>query len=588
MVGKGRNSIYKQIMNNKLDFSPEERIIMARGHRFLAQFQEEMKYAEDLSDALSKSLEHLAEYFRLDRIIILETDFTNATNTLSYQWNSKEENTLSDYFQTMSEEEADGIVALYNEYGYIEVNPTHIAVKYDDSVGRIMKENVLDILLGTQLWIPTMKNGKYSGAVFFDKYDTTPYTITDKFLLSEAVNAMAVYIDRLNAENASRAKSDYLSAVSHEIRTPMNAIVGLTEVALREEMSPAMRKSLKTVQSSALGLLTLINDILDYSKIEAKRLEIISEKFNTLSLINDMYEITKARNNGKLKINLHMPENLPSSFYGDMVRIKQVMINLCSNAVKYTDKGSVDIYIDIQKIDDDNCKFLFSVKDTGIGIKKEDLKKLFKQYGQVDTTINHHKEGTGLGLMISKQLIEKMDGKISIDSVYGVGSTFSFHIPLRVINWEPAEKLEDYQYEEPEEKKVDFTAPKARILAVDDSDINLMVVSALFNPIGMTIDTVKSGYEALSMLEKNSYDLILMDHFMPGLDGVETTERIRRLDNNPNRDIPIIALTADSAEIVKQELLSNGMNDFMAKPIIIKEAYQILYRWLPNEKIQNI
>ena len=587
-VQRKRNSIYDQTMKNREKLSEDDYAKLAQGHQFLARLQEVLKSAVDLRAALSDSLRDIAEYFHLDRIAILETDLTNGTNTLNFQWNSKEENTLVDYFQTMSEKEIENTIASYDKNGYIEVNPAFQIMTPYSSNPRIMKNFVMNILLGTQLWIPTFRGGKYSGAVFFDKYDTTPYTVTDKFLLSEVVNSLAVYIDRLNAETANRAKSDFLSTMSHEIRTPMNAIVGMTEVALREEMTPSMRKCLKTVQSSAFGLLTLINDILDYSKIEAGKLEIVPEKFYTLSLVNDMYEIVKARNNNKLALHLHMPENLPAALYGDIVRIKQVMINFCTNAIKYTDEGSVDIFLETKRIDDSHCRLIFSVKDTGIGIRKEDLCKLFKQYGQVDTTINHHKEGTGLGLMISSQLIEHMDGKVSVESEYGKGSTFSFHIPLIVKDWSPAGKLEDYHYEEmteDENETVLFTAPDARILIVDDTPLNLIVAKALLSPIGMNIETVESGFEAIEKIADTTYDLILMDHFMPDMDGVETVQKIRALDGNPNQNIPIIALTADAMAGVKEELLSKGMNDFLAKPILIQVAYQVLQRWLPESKI---
>lgn len=581
------NTVFCETLQNRDSFSDDDLKVLARGHQFLANLQEDMKYTPDLSTALSDSLEHIADYFHLDRIAILETDLTNGTNTLSYQWNSNPENTLVNYFQTMTEEEICNTCATYDRHGYIEINPTHHILTASASNTRIIKEFVLDVLLGTQLWIPTLKGGKYSGAVFFDKYDTTPYTLPEKFLLSEVVNALAVYIDRLNAENANRAKSDFLSTMSHEIRTPMNAIVGMAEVALREDMSPSIRKCLKTIQSSAFGLLTLINDILDYSKIEAGKLEIVPEKFYTLSLLNDMYEIAKARNNEKLALNLHLPENLPSVLYGDIVRIKQVMINFCTNAIKYTDEGSVNITVKAEKISKNQCNFIFSVADTGIGIRKEDLCKLFKQYGQVDTTTNHHKEGTGLGLMISRQLIEKMDGKVSVKSEYGKGSTFSFHIPLEVIDWSAAGTLENYHYDEPDFKQQNdkFTAPDVKVLIVDDTPLNLMVAKALFRPIGMMLETAESGFEALAQVENTTYDVILMDHFMPGMDGVETTKKIRAMEGNPNQHIPIIAMTADAMADVKEHLISSGMNDFIAKPILIEVVYQVLKKWLPAEKI---
>lgn len=582
---RGKNSILEQTENQVPLFSNEDFAVLAQGHQFMARIQEHMKYADDLRGELIVCLEKIANYFHLDRIGVLETDLANGTNNLNFQWNAKKEDTLIDYFQYMTEEESNRIIKIYDEHGYIEINPTHNIMNSQSENKRIVKNYVLDILLGTQLWIPTLSGGKYSGAILFDKYDTTPYHPTEKFLLSEFVSMLSIYIEKINAETANRAKSDFLSTMSHEIRTPMNAIVGMTEVALREDMEPAVHRCLKTIQSSAFGLLTLINDILDYSKIEAGKLEIVPEKFYMLSLVNDVYEIIKARNANKLKLELHLAENLPTVLYGDIVRIKQVMINFCTNAVKYTDNGSVDIFLSVEKLDDTHCKFKFSVRDTGIGIKKEDMRKLFKQYGQVDTTVNHHKEGTGLGLMISKQLIDGMNGHISVKSEYGSGSTFSFNIPLEVLDWTPTGKLEDYQYEEEEEIPYNFTAPTAKILVVDDTPLNLVVAQALLKPIGMTIETADGGYKALELVANNTYDLILMDHFMPGMDGVETATRIKAMDGNPNQTIPIIALTADVVDGAKEELLSHGMADFLAKPIIIQQAYQMLHRWLPEEKI---
>lgn len=582
-----KNSIFGQTMKNYGKTSPLEVAQLAQGHQLLALLQENMKYADDIASELHKCLEIIATFFRLDRILVLESDLSAGVNTINYQWNSKPENTLTNYFQTMSEEEIVSTIRTYDTYGYIEVNPTfHIYTMSEAISDHIFNEVISDVLLGTQLWIPTLSGGKYSGAILFDKYDTTPYTNSEKFILSEFVNSVSTYIERLNAENANKAKSDFLSTMSHEIRTPMNAILGMTEVALREDMAPDIRKCLKTVQSSAFGLLTLINDILDYSKIEAGKLDIVPEKFHILSLINDVYEITKARNNNKLDLIMNIPDNLPSYLFGDFVRIKQVMINLCTNAIKYTDEGSVTVSFHVRKEDDSNCRLMFAVKDTGIGIRKGDIRKLFKQYGQVDTTVNHHKEGTGLGLMISKQLIDAMNGKISVESTYGKGSTFYFQIPLAVDDWTPAGTLENYHYEDTEtDTDYRFTAPDAKILVVDDTPLNLVVAKALLSPIGMTIETAEDGLSALTILKDNTYDLILMDHFMPGMDGVETTQKIRALDGNANQNIPIIALTADVVDGVKEELLSHGMNDFLAKPILIGQAYQILHHWLPKDKI---
>lgn len=580
-----KNSIFNQMMKCREKFTEEDLRKIAEGQIFLSKLKDDLKYKKDLRLELSDTLRDIAEYFHLDRIVILETDLVNGTNSLNYQWNCKEENTLVNYFETMTDTEIVNTIETYNKNGYIEVNPAYQIMSISRSNKRIVKNFVMDILLGAQIWIPTLRAGKYSGAVMFDKYDTAPYTVTEKYLLSEVVSDLAVYIDRLHAEDENKAKSNFLSTMSHELRTPMNAVLGMTEVALREEMTPSVRKCMKTVQSSAFGLLTLINDILDYSKIEAGRLEIVPEEFQTLSLVNDMYEISKARNDKNLELRLHMPENLPTLLYGDMVRIKQVMLNLCSNALKYTDYGSVDIRVETQEIGENQCRFSFSVKDTGIGIRKEDLHKLFKQYGQVDKTVNHHKEGTGLGLMISKQLIENMNGKIFVDSVYGEGSVFSFQIPLEVRDWSPAGTLESYLYTEEKKEGNHFVAPDAKILIVDDSPINLMVAEALLSPIGMNVELAESGREALEKIADTTYDLIMMDHFMPEMDGLEVVQRIRDLEGNPNQKVPIIALTADAMKGVKEEMLAGGMDDFLSKPMLLDKAYEVLRRWLPSDKI---
>ena len=434
-----------------------------------------------------------------------------------------------------------------------------------------------------------LDNGKYIGAISFDRYDTTPYTAVEKFLISEAVNTLTAHILKINADNANRAKSDFLSTMSHEIRTPMNAIIGMTEVALREDMSESVKKSLSMVKSSAFSLLTLINDILDYSKIESGKFDIVPESFYVLSVLNDVKEITMARNKGKLDIEFEVPENIPAKMYGDFVRIKQVMINYCTNAIKYSDKGKVRVRVAVQKRDEKNAMLHFSVKDNGIGIKKEDLAKLFKAYTRLDSKINHHKEGTGLGLAISKQLIELMNGVVSVRSEYGKGSTFSFALPIIIEDWTPAGRLEDYQYEEENDEKANeisvVTAPDAHILVVDDTKLNLVVAAALMEPTQMHIDMAESGEQALKMIDENDYDLIFMDHFMPGMDGVETTARIRDLSDENKRELPVIALTADAMKGVREELISKGMSDFLTKPIVIGDLYKMLRKWLPEEKI---
>lgn len=587
---KYQNSIFRQVMEESPNFSDDEFVKLADGHRFLAQIMEEVKYYEDLVEGINQMLEQVGKYFGMDRICIVETDMMSGFCSVRYQWNSKAENYLEDYFPAMSTEEIEGTIRTYNKNGYIEVNPDKGVITATNENSDFMDEVVYGVILGNQIWIPMLANRKYIGAICFDRYDTALYSVVEKFLLSETVNTLTTHILKINAENANKAKSDFLSTMSHEIRTPMNAIIGMTEVALREDMSDSVKKNLKMVKSSAFGLLTLINDILDYSKIEAGRFEIIPESFSLLSVLYDVKEIAKARNKGKLEIEFIVPDDMPSRLYADAVRIKQVMINYCTNAIKYSDKGKVEIRVSLQRTEGKNARLHFSVKDNGIGIKKEDMPKLFQPYTRVDSKINHHKEGTGLGLAISKQLVELMEGNVSVESEYGKGSTFSFTVPVVIKDKKPAGRFEDYKYEEEnsEDKVKVIVAPDAKILVVDDSPLNLIVAEALMKPTKIKIHTVDNGTDAIQMIINEDYDLVLMDHFMPGLDGVETTEKIREIEDEHRRNIPIVALTADAMEGVKEELISKGMNDFLSKPIIIKDLYQVLEKWLPEDKIKSI
>lgn len=526
------------------------------------------------------------------------------------------------------------------------------------------------------------------------------YTLTDT-LSSIAYHKFRMKEANIEIEKAANLKSDFLANMSHELRTPMNAVIGMTEMALREDMSPSVRHYLNQIKASGKTLLTIINDILDFSKIESGKMDILKSDFDLLSLIYDISSIIATRINAEeIEFVLDINPQMPRMLYGDNNRIKQIIINLANNAAKFTKQGKVELKFDFGELDNGKINFLFSVEDTGIGIKEQDVEKIFQSFQQVDSKRNRNIEGTGLGLAICKQLLSLMDGSMSVKSVYGEGSCFSFELPLTVVDKRPAliiegenpapafghlqndyanarlvkdmknlgisyvdiedlsnaqavkdlvipvveeepyffinedtlsEELLCFLGENPKIKTVlvgnegesaesfipdaisvkrpvsammiaaiynneeysenltnneyyNFSAENARILIVDDNMVNLTVAEGLLEPLNMHIDTATSGKAAIDKISNVRYDLILMDHMMPELDGVETTHIIRRFHKEYD-DVPILALTANAVGDARKMFLEEGMNDFIAKPIEVRVLMGKIRQWLPKEKI---
>lgn len=392
---------------------------------------------------------------------------------------------------------------------------------------------------------------------------------------------------------ASEAKSSFLSNMSHEIRTPINVILGMNEMILRECTDSEIISYAEDIKTSGNTLLGLINDILDFSKIEAGKIEIVPVSYDISSLINDLVNMTHVRADVKgLDLSLNFNKNLPKMLYGDVIRIKQCITNILTNAVKYTEKGCVTFSIDFKRIEDepDSVILFISVKDTGIGIKKEDMKKLFTEFERIDEGRNHNVEGTGLGMAITKNLLKLMNSTLKVESIYDLGSKFSFELKQKVIKWDP---LGDYEtsyktsLKERKKYKEKFTAPNVQILMIDDNEMNLLVFKNLLKQTKMKIDTAINGEEGLLLTQNNKYDIIFLDHMMPNKDGIETLKELKSQKKNPNHNTTAVCLTANAVSGAKEKYIAAGFDDYLTKPINPEKLEEMLLEHLPEEKIKK-
>ena len=422
---------------------------------------------------------------------------------------------------------------------------------------------------------------------FFFLLETPAYRDLERTL--ERLRKAKEIADQANEEAiaADAAKGEFLANMSHEIRTPLTTIMGMDEVILRKYESGPVYEYARDIQSAGNSLLHIINDILDFSKIESGQLELALSNYDLGRVLRDVDNMVKIRAEQKgLQFTSQIDSSLPDELFGDRIRVQQIMVNILNNAVKYTKKGSVKFTLTGVRGDDPSLIVLHvTVTDTGIGIHAEDIPKLFKSFSRIDAKETHNIEGTGLGLAITGRLIELMGGSVEVTSTYGMGSTFHVVIPQKIVG---EKTLREYEIEAGHKKKEVrkiLKAPNARVLIVDDNDMNRIVLRSLMKENEVKVDDAESGEECLKKCSENQYDVILMDYMMPRMDGKETLHNLKAMTDAPGAKAKVIVCTANALVGVRAELLSAGFDDFLSKPVNGKELEEMLAKYIPPEKI---
>lgn len=425
------------------------------------------------------------------------------------------------------------------------------------------------IFIGTAITLVQLTNPSILIITAMETFVTILMYFTIENPDMKLINELNIAKDQ--AIKANNAKSEFLSSMSHEIRTPLNAIVGFSQALSEEDINDNAKDEVKDIMMASNSLLELVNGILDISKIESGKIEIVNTEYQFKNIYDELVILAKARMGDKpLDFRCHYDEDIPSVLYGDYTRVKQVILNILTNAVKYTREGYIDFSVSsVRK--DDICRLIISVEDSGIGIKQENIPKLFTKFERLDLEKNITIEGTGLGLAITKKLVELMNGTIVVQSIYGKGSKFTIAIDQRVVHKEAV-------VEKREEKKVsEVHAEGRKVLIVDDNKINLKVASRLLENYKLDITTVESGALCIDKVNSDTYDLILMDDMMPNMSGVETLHKLKEIDGFAS---PVVALTANAVTGMKEKYLNDGFDDYLAKPINRDELNNIVAKYL--------
>lgn len=387
------------------------------------------------------------------------------------------------------------------------------------------------------------------------------YDLTEKNkMISELEKA------KIEAENASKAKENFLANISHEIRTPLNVVLGMNEMLYNETDIKLIKEYSNNIDEAGKNLLNTINDVLDFSKIQSGKLDIVKSDYNLKETVTNITELLRKKFEAKgLLLNIDINNDIPQTLIGDKMRIEQILLNLMDNSLKYTAAGKIKVEVNAQKIDKDNVNVIISVKDTGCGISKNDIDNLFTSFKRLEEDKNRVFEGTGLGLAITKKLIDAMGGKIEVESEVGVGSKFTIIIPHEIST--SKENIKEESKTEVINTNEELDIPNINILAVDDNKTNLLVFKGLLKKTNAKIDTSLKGSEAIELFKSNNYDIVFLDHMMPEMDGIEVLKKIRELEKDKEKKTPVIVLTANAMEGSKEEYLSYGFNDYLSKPV---------------------
>lgn len=505
-------------------------------------------------------------------------------------WNRKDYNLTKAAANNVLNALNDGVITIDEHFKIISYNPVAEKIFPEIYVGQPIgdiPEFPIQVLVKEDKNEFTVDGRHYEGHISRLKDvdgDVRGYTILLTDVTDTVEQIKNINLIREKAEAANQAKTQFLANMSHEIRTPMNAVVGLSELIIEESRGRKMYDYACDIKSAALNLLSIINDILDLSKVEAGKMELVNNDYHVQILVHDTISMVKVAASQKgLQMKVDLDENMPYMLHGDEGRIRQVLINLINNAIKFTRHGSVSLGVSGDFLDADTYEMRFEVKDTGIGIKEDDLEHIYEAFQQLDMNINRKEEGTGLGLAITKNLVQLMNGDIQVESVYGEGTTFRVVIKQKTVT---RDTIKDNPMTREKLKQTDmrmFECDSYNVLVVDDNIINRKIVVKMLNEYKFNIHEADSGMKAIELAKENKYDMILMDHMMPEMDGVEATGIIR--SQCPlNEDAIIIALTANAIEGAKEMYLANDFQDFLAKPFERIQLHDMLCKWIEEKR----